>query len=121
VIETIKGLITYGTAAVVIIGSMWVGFTAWASPIPLLPDGTPNVQAVWDIAILFGFLGLLVGAATQFLFGSETATRTARATERAAAMVPGSNGVHLSPTPGETVEAEVRPAEQPPEISLDRG
>lgn len=76
-IDTVKGVITYVTAAVVIVGSMIIGYVAWAAPIP---EGGGR-----DIAILFGFLGLIVGAAVAFLFNSESATRATRAAQSSAA------------------------------------
>lgn len=79
-IETIKGTITYATAAIALLGAMAMAYLAWSQPVAA--DGGR------DIAILFGFLGLIVGAVLSFLFGAEAATRTARATERAVAMTP---------------------------------
>lgn len=76
-IDTIKGTITYATAAIAIIGSIGIAYLAWSSPVP---DGGGR-----DIAILFGFLGLVVGAAVAFLFNGETATRATRAAQSSAA------------------------------------
>ena len=87
-IDTIKGTITYLTAAVVIIGSMLIGFLAWSSPIP---EGGGR-----DIAILTGFLGLIVGAAVTFLFNGEVATRATRAAQYKAADTPGPSGDETS-------------------------
>lgn len=75
-IDTVRGMITYGTAAVVVIASMAIGYLAWSAPIP---EGGGR-----DIAILFGFLGLIVGAAVTFLFNGEAATRATRAAQSSA-------------------------------------
>ncbi len=72
-IDTIKGSITYLTAGVAIIGSMIIAYLAWSSAIP---EGGGR-----DIAILFGFLGLIAGSAVTFLFSSESATRATRASQ----------------------------------------
>ena len=70
-IDAVKGTVTYVTAGVALIASMVMAYLAWSS------DDNGR-----DIAILFGFLGLIVGAVLSFLFGSENATRATRATER---------------------------------------
>lgn len=76
-IDTIKGTITYLTAALAILGSMAIAYLAWSSAVP--EDGGR------DIAILFGFLGLIVGSAVTFMFNSESATRASRAAQSSAA------------------------------------
>lgn len=76
-IDTIKGTITYLTASVAILGAMWIGYQAWSSAIP---EGGGR-----DIAILFGFLGLIVGSAVTFLFQGEAATRATRAAQSSTA------------------------------------
>ena len=75
-IDTIKGTITYVTAALAILISIGIAYFAWASPVP---EGGGR-----DIAILFGFLGLIVGGAVAFLFNSESATRATRAAQSSA-------------------------------------
>jgi len=80
-IDTIKGTIVYMTAAVVTVGSMLLAYLAWSSPIP---EGGGR-----DIAILTGFLGLIVGAAVTFLFSGESATRATRAAQHKAQGDPG--------------------------------
>ncbi len=75
-IDTIKGTITYVTAAIAIVGGMIIGYLAWASAVP---EGGGR-----DIAILFGFLGIMVGSAATFLFNGEAATRATRAAQSSA-------------------------------------
>lgn len=75
-IDTIKGAITYGTAAIAILVCIVIGYLAWSSPIP---EGGGR-----DIAILFGFLGIIVGGATTFLFTRESATQATRAAQSSA-------------------------------------
>jgi hypothetical protein len=72
-IDTIKGAITYATAAIVILSAIVIAFAAWSSPVPA--DGGR------DIAVLYGFLGLIVGAAVTFMFSAESATRATRAAQ----------------------------------------
>jgi len=97
-IDTIRGLITYATAAAAIIISMVMAFIAWSSPIPA--DGGR------DIAVLFGFLGAITGAAVTFLFLQETATRASRAADRTAAV----SSANALSTPGAIVEPSDGPA-----------
>jgi hypothetical protein len=99
-IDTIKGTITYVTAAVAILGSIWIAYMAWSSPVP---DGGGR-----DIAILFGFLGLIVGGAVAFLFNSESATRATRAAQASASAQP-----TVTTTSGPPAETTVTP---PPPI-----
>lgn len=86
-IDTIKGAITYVTAGAVVIMSLVLAYLAWSSVVP--PDGGR------DIGILMGFLGLIAGAASSFLFTREAATQ---ATKAAAAQTAAS-------TPSVTVDA----------------
>ena len=73
-IDTIRGTIAYLTAAIVTVGGGILAYTAWTSPIP---DGGGR-----DIAILYGFLGLIAGGAVQVLFGAEVRTQATKAAER---------------------------------------
>lgn len=75
-IDTIKGTITYLTAGLAILVSIFIAVYAWSQPIP---EGGGR-----DIAILFGFLGLIVGSAVQFMFNQESATRATRAAQSSA-------------------------------------
>ena len=77
-IDTIKGTITYLTAAVAIVLGMMLAFIAYVQPIP---EGGGR-----DIGILYGFLGLIVGGAVTFLFTRETATQATRAAQSSSAM-----------------------------------
>lgn len=72
-IDTIKGTITYLTAGLAVLAAMGMAYLAWSSPVP---EGGGR-----DIAILFGFLGLIVGGATSFLFTRESATQANRAAQ----------------------------------------
>lgn len=87
-IDTIKGTITYVTAAVALLGAMVMAFLAWQQPIP---EGGGR-----DIAILYGLLGLIVGAVLTFLFGGEIATRATRASQASTAA--GVDAAMTSPT-----------------------
>lgn len=73
-IDAIRGTIAYVTASIVAIGGGILAYQAWVSPIP---EGGGR-----DIAILYGLLGLIIGGAVQFLFGSETRTQATKAAER---------------------------------------
>ena len=75
-IDTSKGTITYATASVAILVCIGIAYLAWSSPVP---EGGGR-----DIAILFGFLGLIVGGAVTFMFNSESATRATRAAQSSA-------------------------------------
>ncbi len=75
-IDTIKGVIVYSTAGIAVLGGMVIGYIAWAAPVP---EGGGR-----DIAILFGFLGIIVGGAVTFLFTRETATQATRAAQSTA-------------------------------------
>lgn len=77
--DTIKALVTYVTAAVIVLASLFLAVWVWMQP---------GVEGR-DIALIFGFLGTSFGAASTFLFLGEARTAQARATERAAAMTPG--------------------------------
>lgn len=81
--DTIKATITYATAAFIAVASLLLGVWVWMQP------GQPDR----DIALIFGFLGTSFGAASTFLFIGESRTAQARATERAAAMQPGTGEV----------------------------
>jgi hypothetical protein len=73
-IDALRGTIAYITAAIVAVGGGVLAYQAWVSPIP---EGGGR-----DIAILYGLLGLIIGGAVQFLFGSETRTQATKAAER---------------------------------------
>ncbi len=73
-IDAVRGTIAYITASVVAIGGGILAYQAWLSPVP---EGGGR-----DIAILYGLLGLIIGGAVQFLFGSETRTQATKAAER---------------------------------------
>ena len=77
--DTLRGLISYITAAVICLTSLFMAVWVWMQP---------GVEGR-DIALIFGFLGTSFGAASTFLFLGEARTAQARATERAAAMTPG--------------------------------
>ena len=77
--DTIKATITYATAAVIVMASLFLAVWVWMQP---------GVEGR-DIALIFGFLGTSFGSASTFLFLGEARTAQARATERAAAMTPG--------------------------------
>lgn len=77
--DTIKAAITYATAAVIVMASLFLAVWVWMQP---------GVEGR-DIALIFGFLGTSFGSASTFLFLGEARTAQARATERAAAMTPG--------------------------------
>ena len=77
--DTIKALVTYVTAAIIVLASLFLAVWVWMQP---------GVEGR-DIALIFGFLGTSFGAASTFLFLGEARTAQARATERAAAMTPG--------------------------------
>ena len=81
--DTIKAAVTYITAAVISLSSLFLAVWVWMQP---GVDGR-------DIALIFGFLGTSFGAASTFLFLGEARTAQARATERAAAMTPGQGEV----------------------------
>ena len=67
--DTIKLIVTYGTAVIVIVGG---GLMLWGS----------RLEEATDFAlVLAGF----IGAAVNFLFGQESATRATRAAQRTAA------------------------------------
>lgn len=78
--DSIKLWFTYLTAFLValisLIGMVGVFIFVWITP---QADTASPVQ----VALVMGPLGIAFGQATNFIFGSETATRTARATERA--------------------------------------
>lgn len=78
--DTIKLAITYVTAAVIALSSLYLAVWVWLQPVS--GDGR-------DIALIFGFLGTSFGAASTFLFLGETRTAQARSTERAVSMTPG--------------------------------
>lgn len=73
-IDAIRGTIAYVTASVVAIGGGVLAYQAWLSPVP---EGGGR-----DIAILYGLLGIIIGGAVQFLFGSETRTQATKAADR---------------------------------------
>jgi len=73
--DTIKLIVTYATAAIVVLASLFLAVWVWLQP---AADGR-------DIALIFGFLGTSFGAASTFLFIGEARTAQARASERAAA------------------------------------
>ena len=77
--DAIRGFVSYGTAAIICLASLFLAVWVWMQP------GVPDR----DIALIFGFLGTSFGAASTFLFLGEARTAQARATERAAAMTPG--------------------------------
>ena len=77
--DTVRGLISYVTAAIIVLSALYLAVWVWMQP------GVPDR----DIALIFGFLGTSFGAASTFLFLGEARTAQARATERAAAMTPG--------------------------------
>ena len=77
--DTIKAAITYATASIIVLASLFLAVWVWMQP---------GVEGR-DIALIFGFLGTSFGAASTFLFLGEARTAQARATERAAAMTPG--------------------------------
>ena len=79
--DTIKAAVTYVTAAVIVMASLFLAVWVWMQP---------GVEGR-DIALIFGFLGTSFGSASTFLFLGEARTAQARATERAAAMTPGGN------------------------------
>lgn len=91
-IDTIKGAITYLTAGLAILGGMVVAYLAWSSPVP---EGGGR-----DIAILFGFLGLVVGSAVTFLFSREAATQATRAAQSSTAAGAASATGAIPPPPG---------------------
>jgi hypothetical protein len=72
VIDTIKAVFTYVTALTIIVGGGAFLYQTYADP---------NAQTVGIIAIVSGF----IGAAIQFVFGSEIQTRTAKQSEAASA------------------------------------
>lgn len=76
--DTLKLLFTYLTAAALAIGGVVLAFLAWMAA----PVDPPR-----DLSILFGVLGLVIGASTTFLFGQESATRATRAANSTAADV----------------------------------
>lgn len=90
-IDNIRGSIAYLTAAIATLGSAVIAYLAWASPIP---EGGGR-----DIAILFGFLGLIAGGAVQFLFNAETRTQATKAAERTQEKTAASMS---GPTPNDT-------------------
>jgi hypothetical protein len=79
--DTVKILITYVTAAVIALASLFGGVWVWLQP-PV--EGR-------DIALLYGFLGTSFGAASTFLFLGEARAQQAAATERAVNITPGGN------------------------------
>lgn len=90
-IDTIKGTITYATASIAILVAMLIAYLSWSSPIP---EGGGR-----DIAILFGFLGLIVGAAVTFLFSGESSTRATRAAQSSVATGGAIASTSNTPTP----------------------
>lgn len=66
--DTLKLLLVYGNATVVILGGGWMLYVSRAES-----------DATDFRLVVAGF----IGAAISFLFGQESATRSARATERA--------------------------------------
>lgn len=77
--DTVKITITYLTAAIIALASLFLGVWVWLQP-PV--EGR-------DIALLYGFLGTSFGAASTFLFLNEARAAQAAATERAVAQTPG--------------------------------
>jgi hypothetical protein len=78
-IDTIKVVLTYLTAAVIALASLFLGVWVWLQP-PV--EGR-------DIALLYGFLGTSFGAASTFLFLGEARAQQAAATESAVSITPG--------------------------------
>jgi hypothetical protein len=72
-VETIKALVTYVTALLLIIGGLLFLYFSRLDP--------PEAQTASLIPLIAGF----VGAAIQFLFNRETQTQTARQVERSTA------------------------------------
>jgi hypothetical protein len=99
--DTIKLLLSHGTAAVLALGSLALAVWTWAQP-PV--EGR-------DLALVYGILGGAFGAATTFLFNQESALRASRAAETAHvagayAGVMSPVGYTLQPEPGEDYVGE---------------
>lgn len=97
--DTIKLILSHGTAAVLAIGSLLLAVWTWAQP-PV--EGR-------DLALVYGLLGTAFGAASGFLFAQEAATRAARASE--AAHVAGAYAGIMSPVGYELQPLGSTPAE----------
>ena len=79
-VETIKALVTYVTALLLILGGLLFLYLSRLDP--------PDAQTDALIPLIAGF----VGAAIQFLFNRETQTQTARQVERSTATGAASSG-----------------------------
>lgn len=106
-IDTVKGTITYLTAAIVTVLSMVLVYLAWA---------TPPVDGGRDIGILTGFLGLIVGAAVAFLFTREAATQATKAAAAQTAAATPTVTVDAGPPASATVTSSVPHDAVGPEI-----
>lgn len=73
-VEKFRGYVTAAIAAVLCLLSLLLAVWAWAQPI----DAT-NPR---DLAVLFGLFGTVFGAASGWLFGTESAARASHAAER---------------------------------------
>jgi hypothetical protein len=83
--DDLKLWVTYATASIVVLASLFLGVWVWLQP--------PTEGR--DIALIFGFLGTSFGAASTFLFLGEARTAQARATERAVAAATPTSAVQV--------------------------
>jgi hypothetical protein len=96
-VETIKALVTYLTALLLIVGGLLFLYFSRLDP--------PDAQTSALIPLIAGF----VGAAIQFLFNRETQTQTARQVERSTATGASSSAtttVNAAPPSNVTVNAD---------------
>jgi hypothetical protein len=71
--DTVKLLLSHGTAAIITIGSLVLAVYVWSQP-PV--EGR-------DLALVYGLIGTAFGAGSSFLFMQEASLRASRAAESA--------------------------------------
>lgn len=78
-VESFRGYVAAIIAAILLVGGIAAAIFAWMNSTEYLPDGTTQER---DLAIVFGLIGSLTGAAATFLFLTDASARASHASER---------------------------------------